>query len=258
MANKKSIAKRSFKPTLHKPAKLMLFRGDGAKYVGDFEPTWPDASEQSEWSKDKYEIEMSKALNWYNHTQDDDDGHKKALHALSLSGHFPELIKTLKDSTLDIPQTAAWLIRMAEVGLVLRFHEKRFIVKALHKCMDSAKAASTEKANKPNIQEYNSAKLKKVMGEIDGKFDDFINANYQYARKQNTSIMDVLTSPETSAPSNRTKDLIEYATKYLSEYNAVLAGKDKQIVDLYFQRMKRTPGSIDSFVSVSGQMNVGS
>lgn len=47
---------------------------------------------------------------------------------------------------------------------------------------------------------------------------------------------------------------------YRKQYDDLLKKiriKDKQIVDLYFQRMKRTPGSIDSFVSVSGQMGVG-
>lgn len=32
---------------------------------------------------------------------------------------------------------------------------------------------------------------------------------------------------------------------------------DRNIVDLYFQKMNRTPGSIDGFVSVNGQMGVG-
>lgn len=47
---------------------------------------------------------------------------------------------------------------------------------------------------------------------------------------------------------------------YRKQYDDLLKKiriKDKNIVDLYFQRMNRTPGNIDGFVSVNGQMGVG-
>ncbi len=50
------------------------------------------------------------------------------------------------------------------------------------------------------------------------------------------------------------------AKAYREEYQSrlkIISLVDRQLCDLYFTRMKRYPGSMDSFVSVNGQMGVG-
>ena len=50
------------------------------------------------------------------------------------------------------------------------------------------------------------------------------------------------------------------AKAYREEYQSrlkVISLVDRQLCDLYFTRMRRYPGSVDSFVSVNGQMGVG-
>jgi len=235
-------ATRSFLPKFVKTTQTLKFKADGAKFIGEEEHLYPSVEEQKLWSKNDYENHMLIAFNWYsNSLQEDKNINDLALSALSASGHFPDLIVGIKNSTLPIAHTSACLIRMARMGLVLRFAERRRIVKALRECLDNQKVSvesSDAKNTKPNIQEYISAKLKVVKGEIDAAFDQFIVADYR-TPISSRPVMAILAKPETSAPSNRMKDLIDYATRYLSEYQLAQTGKDEQISEAYSHLGKR-------------------
>src|ERR1039457_4182215 len=127
---------RSFLPVDPKPIKTLHFRGAGAPYIGEVEPDWPILEAQNKWTRTEYEKRVSMALNWYSHTQDDKEIISLGFAALNLSGHFPELLVTLDNSTLTFSVTAARLLRMAHNGLFLRFRERRFIVREIRKCVN--------------------------------------------------------------------------------------------------------------------------
>lgn len=244
MVNDKNTkrAKRSFLPKVVKPTNTLHFRGDGAKYIGESEPTWPSIEDQATWTHDQYGAKLGEAFNWYaNSMQENKKGFELAIAALSLSGHFPELIAGVKNSLIPIANTSSWLIRMARMGLFLRFHERRMIVKALHKCMDNQKVVATvesKQTTKPNIQEFISAKLRKVRGEIDLTFDAFVENNYVLAKKTPT-VAEIIHSGDNSIPANRINDMIEYATSYLNEYKMAMSGKNVQLVEAYSRLGKK-------------------
>lgn len=241
----KNVAKRATRSFLLKNVKVtqtLKFKADGAKFIGEEEQLYPSAEEQKEWSKETYDKNLSMAFNWYeNSLQDGKDINDLALTALGLSGHFPELIQGIKNSSVTLSHTCACLIRMARMGLVLRFSERRRIVKAFHECLDNQKETvgnSESKSTKPNIQEYISAKLRIVKGEIDAAFDQFIEVDYK-TPISTRPVMAILAKPETTAPSNRMKDLIDHATRYLSEYQLAQSGKDSQVSEAYSHLGKR-------------------
>jgi hypothetical protein len=228
---------RSFANVRNSTVHPIRFNGDGAKYIGLTEPTWPTVEEQNAWSYDEYQMKLGQAYAWYSY-QDGKHGRELALKALGMSGHFPELISALKDSNSPLEHTPSWLIRMAHVGLRLRFHERRFLIKQIRKSLDNMPAQTgeiVEKINKPNIQDFIAAKLKIAMGTIDAHFDEFIQNDYVSTNKR--TILNILADPETTVPANRTKDLIAYANKFLEEYR--LIGKNDQITEAYSQLSRR-------------------
>jgi hypothetical protein len=245
--NEKTISRpvRSFQPISMKPVKTLHFRGQGAQYIGETEPTWPSIDEQEKWNQVEYEKYMSVAFNWYASTQEDKEIVDLGLHALTLSGHFPELIIAIKNSTFPFSLTAAKLLRMAHCGLYLHFHERRFVVKQIKKCLDSQKEIIEKSVGaivKPSIQDYLNARLHKTKGEIDGQFDQFINDGYTYGglsakktlnKKPLSTVSAILKEPEFTVPANRAKDLIDHCQKYVDEYKIALSGKNEQIAEAY-------------------------
>lgn len=235
--SEKAVSKqiRSFLPTTLKPVKPLHFRGQGAKYIGETEPTWPSITDQMKWNRTELDKHMGAALNWYSQTQDEKEVINLGISALSLSGHFPELLVALKNSTLPFSLTVAKLLRMAHNGMYLRFRERRFIVKYIKKCLENknqkqVSLIETDAPAKPNIQDHLNSRVRKVRGEIDGQFDDFIMTDYGYKnpstqKKSQSVILDILNNPETSIPVTRSKDLIDYCQQFLDEYKAVYAEK---------------------------------
>ena len=216
---------RTFRPETMKPIKQLHFRGDGAQYVGDTEPEWPSLEEQDAWPPHTRDHHIGVAFNWYAQTQDDSDTIKLGLTALGLSGHFPDLLTVINNSSQTFSVTAAKLLRMAHCGLVLNFHERRFIAKHIKMCVNNQKKiVEKDPASpaKPTIQDYILIKLRKVKGEIDSAFDDFINNGYKESK---VTVSQLLNNPDTTIPSNRTKDLVEYCNRYLTEYRDALASK---------------------------------
>ena len=201
------------------------------KEIGEYEPTFPSIEVQNKWSKDEYDNAMIQYFYWATLTQEDAKGHSVGLAALRLSGHFPELIEGVENSSMDIPHTTAWLLRMAHLGLQLRFHERKFIVRDLHKLLDNPKvSASSTKTAKPNIQDFINAKLKKAMGDIDEHFDTFITNGYAPVEY---TVLTMLQEPENTPPANRLNDLVDHATKFLTEFRLAASGKDAQLAEAY-------------------------
>jgi hypothetical protein len=246
MINEKSPSrpKRSFLPVVTKTVKSLHFRGDGAQYVGDSEPTWPSIEVQNKWTHLEYQRHLGAGLNWYPQTQDDKDIMSLAFNAIGLSGHFPELVVALKNSTVTFSIVAARIIRMAHVGLFLRFHERRFVVRAIRKCVNNQKAIAdrAESTSRPNIQEYLTARVRKVRGEIDGTFDGFIIDDYTYGglsskntpeKKPLAVVAQILSEEENTVPANRAKDLLDHCQRYLDEYRLALSGKNEYVSEAY-------------------------
>ncbi len=235
-----SRQKRSFFPEVLKPMHSLVFKGEGAKYIGNHEPEFPSAEVQEAWTTRMYEKQISDALNWYTATQDDKLCHKFAIDALGASKHFPELIKSLNDSKLPIPHTTAWLLRMAHRGFILRFKEKRFIVKTIRKNMahleHHTKVKDVDSTNKPTIQDHIAAKLHGVKGQIDASFDDFTETGYKKTKK---TVISILLDPTAGISGAVSKQLTEYAKSYLNEFKLAASGKNAELAEAYNYLGKR-------------------
>jgi len=233
----KSTKRRSFIPKNPKPLKRLMYREADAiaGYIGIEEPKWPSPEEQRAWTDDDYQNKLSECFGWYAHCQDGKKGQDLAIAALSASGHRPELIAAIKNSTSKIPITESWMIRMILMGAMLNLKHRKKIAKAIRKCAKNAVLTIEEMENKPsklNIQDFINAKLRRVKGEIDSQFDDFIGCEYKNTLGTGV-VMSILNDPEIAAPGNRMKDLIEHCEKYLKEYRMVLAGTNDDLNEAY-------------------------
>ena len=227
-----SRAVRSFLPIKDKTPTVLRFRGAGHMYVGADEPAWPSADVQAAWNKRQLNDKISESFQWYSATQNAKTGRNLAIATLALSGHRPKLIKVIKQSSAPFPHTVSWLIRMAHMGMVLRFEQKRLIATELRECVSKQKSAAPADAptNKPTIQDHLSAKVRRVKGEIDEAFDKFILSGY---KETSRPIINILADPVIGAPSNKVRDLLAYADKYLAEYKLALSGRDEQVTEAY-------------------------
>jgi hypothetical protein len=232
-----TITNRSFVPTNPKPIKALHFRGDGAKFVGETEPTWPNIEVQNDWTQDEYETHIGLALNWMAATQDDKSIISLALAAINQNGHRSDIVDAIKNSTRSFSTTAARIIRAASVGFHLRFGTRRFLVREIRRCVKSQKTSSERiETNKPSIQENLTNRFRVVRGELDVLFDTFIESDYTSSKNK---VSDILSKPETSVPANRTKELVDHCQRYLDEYSMALAGKPPSLAEAYAPLGKR-------------------
>lgn len=234
----------SFRPASDKPfvlPKLLHFKGDGWAEIGHVEPTFPEAEVQKAWSKYEYNKALSESLNWYSLTQDDKIACPLALNALTLANDRQDVVDLLKKNKVDLNRTASWIVRMAQLGFVLRFNEKRYIAKHIRKALihvvGRLKEADTDETPaKPNIQDRIDARIKFTFGALEAQFSDFL-ANDCSMPNIN---MQILMDPSTGPPGNRYRDLIKKAENSLSELKLANAGRDEDLVEAYAPYGKRS------------------
>ena len=230
----------SFLPVNFKPLTPRTFNGDGHQMIGIHEPEWPSEEIQRYYTPNEYASAVRNAFNWYTLTQDDKTAHDLAVVALGVSNHRPRRIAAIKNSTRTIEHAAAWLIRMAHMGLFLRTAEKRYIARELRRVLAATKEQeAVNKVARPNIQDHIAAKIRAAKGEIDAAFDDF--AEVDYAVKSRT-VAEILN--EFSVPGNRTKDLIDYCQYYLQEFKTAADGKNPELAEAYAHITKRQSKAI--------------
>jgi hypothetical protein len=244
---KKKRGKVSFKPdlqTFNKPRKL-TFRGDGAKDLGDFEETWDDLEAQKSWTKDERDMKIGASFKWYALTQDDRKALEFGYAALNLGNARPKLVQQLKQSQLGMGRTAGWLLRMAHMGLVLTWAEKKFLLRSFNRSLQSKSSGLAVQPSdtvvvteKETIQDRINAKLRLTFGHIEAAFDDFLSTG------KNPTVMSILLDPKLSPPGNRTKDLANKAFAYLDEFKLAQSGKDVQLTEAYAHIGKREMNKI--------------
>lgn len=255
----KKRARRSFVPEKFVQPKVVGFKGDGHKEVGITEPIWPAAEVQEGWTRIHRDLEVAHAFNWYNYTQTDKNAEAWMEEALSAGGNRPKLYPQIKKSDARIGKTIAWLMRMAQMGLILSWGEKKFIATRLQKLLAGVpkieKASKEDEAEteKVNIQDRINAKLKITFGELDAAFDDFIKSNMS----KKAEVMGIFA--RTAPPGNRMKDIIAYAEKHLRELNFAVTGVPPfdEAYNAYGKRsLKAMIGFWDAVVSAANSYGV--
>ena len=228
--------------------KKIHYREADAKYIGD-EPEFPPVEEQDKWTHSEYTSRVMRALNWYNATQDYKTAYSWLSMFLARNPRRAKLAELAKDGTLRTGPTIGFITRAGRVGLKLRFHTLRSIVKSIRAAendthvsgfsvqgaKERAKAEEEKaKAKGPTIQDRLAEKTSECIGEIEGRFDDFITTN---EFKGDPKAVDLLV--QFNVQPAHMKTVIALAEKRLAEYNEVLTTKDSQMIEAYSHYGKR-------------------
>ena len=240
MATKKAVKQTStdklawrFEP----PAKTIVYREVDVKYVGE-EPTYPSIEEQQDWTDSEYKTQVMRTLNWYAHTQDKKKSAEWLSQFLARNPRRQKTADAVRRGDIWPGTTVGFALRAGRVGLALRFGTLRTLVKQLKqadKGVDtSSQVAEVAVDDKPkfNIQERMAEKTSEFLGELEGRFDDFITEF-----KGEPKLVELMT--QMNVPAVQVKTVTEFISKKISEFEEVNSSKDAQVLEAYKHLGKR-------------------
>jgi hypothetical protein len=219
------------------PAKIVHYRDADVKYIGD-EPTYPAIEEQQAWTDSQYRTQVMRTLNWYAHTQDKKKSTEWLVAFLGRNPRRQKLVEAIKRGDIWPGPTVGFAFRAGRVGLELRFSTLRTLVKQLKqadKGIDTSNAVVEEvKDDKPkfNIQERMAEKTSEFLGELEGRFDEFI-AEF----KGEPKLSELMTTM--NVPAVQVKTVQEFINKKIAEFEDVNVSKDAQVIEGYKHLGKR-------------------
>jgi len=201
-------------------------RSPDTKYVGN-EPEWRVQPTSNRVSK------FSNAFSWYNYFYGKKDA--KDFIASYLDAHNrtkdARRIRTLPDSQIRL--TTGWLCRMVTVGLELDDHEQikldNLILELLAEKQAEPVAAVEAKPAGPTIQDRLKEKASECAGEIEGLFDDFVAAG----AKMSAQFQPITIIRGHNVAPQLIHQIQQIWKGHLTELEAVVAGKDAQLVEGY-------------------------
>jgi len=240
MATKKAVKQTStdklawrFEP----PAKTIVYREVDAKYVGE-EPTYPSVEEQQSWTDSEYRTQVMRTLNWYAHTQDKKKSAEWLSQFLARNPRRQKTADAVRRGDIWPGTTVGFALRAGRVGLALRFGTLRTLVKHLKQADNgvdtSSQVAEVVIDDKPkfNIQERMAEKTSEFLGELEGRFDDFI-AEF----KGEPKLVELMT--QMNVPAVQVKTVTEFIGKKIVEFEEVNNSKDPQVLEAYKHLGKR-------------------
>ena len=219
------------------PAKTVVYREVDVKYVGD-EPTYPSLEEQQAWTDSEYRTQVMRSLNWYAHTQDKKKSAEWLNQFLARNPRRQKIADSVKRGDIWPGPTVGFALRAGRVGLALRFGTLRTLVKQL-KQADKGVDTSNQVVevivdDKPkfNIQERMAEKTAEFLGELEGRFDD-----YMTEFKGEPKLVELMT--QMNVPAVQVKTVTEFISKKISEFEEVNSSKDSQVLEAYKHLGKR-------------------
>jgi len=224
-------------------AKPLNYREADTQYVGE-ENRFPDIEEQDTWTKSEYNTRLMRALNWYAYTQDSKKATEWMYQFLSRNPRRVKLAEAIKRGDVWPGTTSGFAFRAARVGLKLRFGSLRTIVKQLRAAEASAekearnnpKAVVVEevKPKGPNIQDRLNEKMSECMGEIEGRFDEFLTEG---EFKGDPKLVELLA--QFNIQPAQLKTVQTFIEKRIAEFTDVQSTKDTQVLEGYKHLGKR-------------------
>ena len=210
----------------------IITRDPDVKYTGG-EPvfiTQPDS--------DRRELALIVAFNWYNRYH----SRKMAKEQLGNYADYVgrnDLAKQLRRvEDREVIVTLGWLARLHMRGLNLSEKEQftldneiNRLVQTLTKpeVVEKAAAAEEKVSARPNIQEIMKERAREAAGELEGLLDEYVSAGAKGTPDVNA--VGVLT--ERNIMPQHISILTDVWKKKRDEFDEVLAGKDKQLVEAY-------------------------
>jgi len=222
------------------PPRHLLDHTTDAKLYGAKEPVWPDVATQMSWTKQEMDNNLRTGFNWYNNFADSKKALEWTIEFLHRNPRRKKLVTALRNaSPQDLTHTTGFMCRMGRLGYILRpYHLKAIIksVKALA-AKSAKKVEPTEEVTampKFNIQDRLNEKFQEALGELEGRFDDFIFKNNY---KGNPEAVAVFTSM--NIHQQKVKDAIALYERRVKAWTAVGKSTDPQIVEGYIRYGKR-------------------
>jgi hypothetical protein len=206
-------------------------KGAETKYIG-FEPEW-----KTQPADENRISALANAFQWYNYHYGKKDAKEMLCHYLEHNGRTKDA-KTMRgvpDSQIRI--TPAWVCRMTLIGLMLTEHEQSIIDNDITQMLNAKQEKKREQSEvdadaavaKLTIQDHLREKVSDCCGELEGMFDDFIDAGAKMSAdfKPIGLMRGMNISPNMIGTVTRVWEL------RLAEFNEVLEGKDDQLVEGY-------------------------
>ena len=219
------------------PAKTVVYREVDVKYVGD-EPVYPSLEEQQAWTDSEYRTQVMRSLNWYAHTQDKKKSAEWLNQFLARNPRRQKIADAVKRGDIWPGPTVGFALRAGRVGLALRFSTLRTLVKQLKqadKGIDTSnQVVEVVVDDKPkfNIQERMAEKTAEFLGELEGRFDD-----YMTEFKGEPKLVELMT--QMNVPAVQVKTVTEFINKKIAEFEEVNSSKDSQVLEAYKHLGKR-------------------
>jgi len=211
--------------------KLLNPKGAETKYIGG-EPTW-----KFQPTSENRVSRMANAFYWYNYHYSKKDAKDMIVHWLDHNGRAKDA-KTMRgvpDSHVRL--TPAWVCRMNLVGLELSEHEQCSVDNMIAEMLkvkqevkrDQVEVDEENAVAKITIQDRLREKAEECAGELEGMFDDFVAAGAKMSAdwKPIAQIRGMNIVPQ------MVNIIAEPWKKRLEEFEAVVAGKDAELVEGY-------------------------
>jgi hypothetical protein len=207
--------------------KLLNPRSADTNILGT-EPTWQVQPTEHRTSR------LSKAFSWYNYFYGKKDARDMIVNYLEAHDRKVDvrLLKGIPDSAIRL--TTGWLCRMSMVGLELHDTEQLKLQNQLREILDSKQNEVTEvteepAVNRPSIQDRLREKVSECNGELDGMFDEFMLSG----AKMTVDFKPVTIMRGLNVAPQMISQILDNWKRKLSEFEAVVEGKDAQLVEAY-------------------------
>jgi hypothetical protein len=203
-------------------------RNADTKYMGD-EPLWREQPAENRITA------FSRAFNWYNYFYGKKDAKDMIATYLDMHDRVREAkaIRALPDSQIRL--TTGWLCRMACMGLQLDEHEQIKLDNLLTELLaikDVPKVEVEEEVDRParpSIQDHLREKVSECAGEIEGLFDEFVTNG----AKMSADFKPIAIIRGRNVAPQLISLLADPWKQRLAEFEAVIDGKDGQLVEAY-------------------------
>ena len=206
-------------------------KGAETKYIG-FEPEWKfQPTEENRISS------LANAFQWYNYHYGKKDAKDMLCHYLEHNGRAKDAktMRGIPDSQIRI--TPAWVCRMTLIGLVLTEHEQSIIDNDISQMLKSKQEKKREQSEvdadnavaKLTIQDHLREKVSECCGELEGMFDDFVDAG----AKMSADFSPIKLMRGMNISPNMISTVSRVWESRLAEFAEVLEGTDADLVEGY-------------------------
>ena len=204
----------------------IINRGSDAKFTGD-EPVWVQGNTYGQ-------VDAMRAFNWYNYLYGADKAQEFIVYWLNSKPKRRDLAKKFKSQKkLDISSTYGWLARMITMGYPASYREMKKLAKAIREAEASIVADTEPKiktpeqvVQKPTIQDFLREKTAETLGELEGRFDDFV-------ADTNVKANAFALLKERNTPQAQVGKIVDFANKRIAEFTEVQNTDDKELKEAY-------------------------